>query len=449
MKTGWKKVKLSVALMSVAISMTACGGEGKGGGDAGVSEPSITTSTDVQKIVSTPTTLAIAYRGSGGTDELFNSRFGDAIRKKFPNYTIEYVPVVSGETPIYASRMFSKTEPFDIVIETLVLTPQNVVDLGIARDISDLIKKYQFDLTQIEPMQIDMQRKLAKGGIYGLPWTTEQIVFVYNKDLFDKFGVAYPRDGLTWDDTYELARKLTRTENGQAYMGIQIDISNFAPYNQLSAPLIDAKTLNSRVTEDPMKRLIENWARFYKIPGNHNASGKYVYSLDALFKDQNVAMFIGTSGIIKRAADSGMNWDVAAMPVFPDKPGVGSQPMPNYVYITNKSSHPDAAFQVVAYLASAEYQEWYARTAAFLPALKNNAPIMKQFGAELKNFEGKKVASIIPPKYADLVEPTAYTPVAQKHLINAVNAYLSGTDMNTALRQASDSIDKEVADMQK
>lgn len=47
------------------------------------------------------------------------------------------------------------------------------------------------------------------GSIYALPAGFSCDGLYYNKDLFDKAGLAYPTDDWTWDDMLEAARKLT------------------------------------------------------------------------------------------------------------------------------------------------------------------------------------------------------------------------------------------------
>lgn len=53
--------------------------------------------------------------------------------------------------------------------------------------------------------------KIARRGdaLYAIPLDFTPMVMYYNKRLFDEAGVPYPREGWTWDDFLETARKLT------------------------------------------------------------------------------------------------------------------------------------------------------------------------------------------------------------------------------------------------
>ncbi|MCS7242966.1 MAG: sugar ABC transporter substrate-binding protein [Candidatus Caldatribacterium sp.] len=54
-----------------------------------------------------------------------------------------------------------------------------------------------------------------QGSLYGLPWCFATEIAYYNKDLFDKAGVAYPGADWTWEDFENLAKKLTIESEGK------------------------------------------------------------------------------------------------------------------------------------------------------------------------------------------------------------------------------------------
>ena len=49
------------------------------------------------------------------------------------------------------------------------------------------------------------------GKQYLLPKDFSPLAVYYNKKLFDAAGVAYPKDGWTWDEFLDTAQKLTKT----------------------------------------------------------------------------------------------------------------------------------------------------------------------------------------------------------------------------------------------
>ena len=65
----------------------------------------------------------------------------------------------------------------------------------------------------------------ADGNIYALPKDHDTIALLYNKAVFDKYGVEYPTDKWTWEDMYEAAKKITEDSNGDIY-GMAMNTSN-------------------------------------------------------------------------------------------------------------------------------------------------------------------------------------------------------------------------------
>ncbi|MCD6219458.1 sugar ABC transporter substrate-binding protein [Candidatus Calescamantes bacterium] len=55
-----------------------------------------------------------------------------------------------------------------------------------------------------------------KGHYYGIPRECNAKLLYYNRDLFDKEGIAYPDESWTWEKTIEIAKKLTKEDkNGK------------------------------------------------------------------------------------------------------------------------------------------------------------------------------------------------------------------------------------------
>src|SRR5690606_24616722 len=66
---------------------------------------------------------------------------------------------------------------------------------------------------------------------------------VYNKDIFNKFAVEYPKDHMTWDEVVELSKRLQRMDNGVQYYGLGLGTSQYM-YEQLALQYTDR---NNRV----------------------------------------------------------------------------------------------------------------------------------------------------------------------------------------------------------
>ncbi len=101
----------------------------------------------------------------------------------------------------------------DLICEMNIQTYRNA---GVLRKLDDKAKTYGFSLDTLN----EQVRKLCtvemidgKGNVnsgqYTYPATVDNDFIIYNKALFDKYGVPYPSEDLTWREYIEIAKKLT------------------------------------------------------------------------------------------------------------------------------------------------------------------------------------------------------------------------------------------------
>ncbi|MFE5319465.1 ABC transporter substrate-binding protein [Paenibacillus sp. NPDC056579] len=428
-----------LAVCLLAASLTACQGTGTVPETKG--EPAAEGGNPAKKVSETPAELVFYVCVNGWTEQQFMDTYGNQIKKKFPNYTLKFVPQKDAQT---LPAVITSGQTIDVLISSIGLTSNFLLAYSMQDDISDLIKKYNYDLSRLEPSTIDIQKQLAGGGIYGLPASTTSGALFYNKSLFDKFGVPYPKDGMTWDEVYEVAKTMTRSENGQQYKGMTMSVQHLMQLNQLSAPHIDPKTSKAAFTSDSFRQAFTNLSRFYKIPGNGLIDNKYnlVSQQEPFYKDQNVAMYAALSTTARTFKDA-VNWDVVQLPTFKEKPGVGPQSYPTYFYLAKGSKNRDAAFQVLSYVTSDEFQDFLVRD-GYSSILKNQGGIMKNFATNDKSMAGKNVKSLLPVKFADPTEKTEFQAIADKEMLAALVDVDKGKDENTALREAEERANKAI-----
>lgn len=386
--------------------------------------------------------LMFYITSNGVSEEDFLDQYGSKIIENFPHYTVKYTEQESGANTL--EGMIASNNKVDIMISSIGLTPAFLLKFNMQQDISDLITKYDYDLERLEPSTIEIQRQLANGGIYGLPFSTTSMALFYNKDLFDHFAVDYPRDGMTWDELYELARTMTRTEDGRNYRGLTFAFQHALFLNQYSAQHIDPETNKADFTSENFTKAFENMARFYRIPGNELPNHRFSLSnqQNPFYQDQTIAMLITLSGVGRNFADH-VNWDVVQIPELPELPGVGPQSYPTYMYITNMTDHRDAAFQVLTYMTSDEFQEWNIRRGN--PSiLKDQSKIIAYFGADEGIYEGKNIDSLLPKRFAEPTMKTEFQPIADQEILAALGEYSAGKDLNTVLREAAERADAQI-----
>src|SRR5699024_12294781 len=95
------------------------------------------------------------------------------------------------------------------------------LDMNLLLDLNPLIEFNDFELDRLEPSILEYLEEMSHDGeLNGLPYIRPEYALVYNKDIFDLFGVSYPEDNMTWDEVIDLAQEVTGERNGVQYRGL-------------------------------------------------------------------------------------------------------------------------------------------------------------------------------------------------------------------------------------
>jgi len=424
-----KSVKLLSTLLGISL-LAACGAGSKEGGPAQTEDAN--AKSPAQQLKAAQPKELVIYNASNSTATLeafLDTDQGKEIKAKYPDLTIQLVATGKGMEP---QNIIASGQPIDIIMNSVFSYPV-LLEAQLIGDISDIVKKYHYDLNRIESTFIDVQRQLDNGKIYGLPVSNAGVALFYNKDIFDKFGVPYPKDGMTWDETYELARKMTRTDSGIKYYGFATRYPFMYNVNQLSLSYYDLKADKMTVNNEKFKMFFDNFVRFEQIPGNEKVN------TDMFNKEKVVAMMAYQSG--KWDFDS---WDMVSMPTFNDAPGVGPQGYGTYWNIASTSKNKDFAFELLAHLTSDEVQKKFAKGGA-IPVV-NTPDVIQSLDKDSGRFKGKNLNAFFPSKRPVPSYVTKYDNAISKHMTAAYTAVAEGKkDVNTALREAEEQAMKDIA----
>lgn len=432
-------IALTLAIYLAFVLLTACSGADKA--------EDITEKSAKEKPME-PVTLNLFSQDLTYTEETLTDMLIAPLKEKYPHITINYISfnekgrsleelVAAGMTP------------------DLYLVPQSgfgkLSNLQLVEDVSPLLKNSRVDLNKFQSNALDAVRVMsAKGELYALPYESSGDALHYNKDIFDKFGVSYPKDGLTWNETLELARKLSRMDNDVQYRGLGFDGPIRMAYS-LSMLAVDAKTNKVSINNDKWRDAFILGKTIYTIPNNMAESTSRIGSQPiASFLSKTLAMIVRVQGLeqLKSIPPNELNWDIAQAPSFDHLPNVNSMPNLRLIGITRTSKHKDAAMQVVETLTSEDVQLRLARTVPLMSPLANPAMI-EQFGADIPSLKDKNIKAVFKSKNA---QPVAYS-VHQAEIYNSFvkNAFIEYVqdkqDINTALRSAQDAAEKKLAEL--
>ncbi|SDF80430.1 multiple sugar transport system substrate-binding protein [Fontibacillus panacisegetis] len=132
-------------------------------------------------------------------------------------------------------------------------------------ELDSLIERDQYNTETIYPALLELVKKDGNGKLYGLSPTFGQAVVFYNADLFKKYGIELPHDGMTWENIYDLARRFPTEGDGntrvygygeQFSMSFNRIVQNIA--NNEGIMMVNPNTLEVTINT-------ESWRKMYQL----------------------------------------------------------------------------------------------------------------------------------------------------------------------------------------
>ncbi len=207
------KKTLSVILsLACVASLAACGASNKEA--ATTAAPAATQSAGTEASAA-PVTLKWAIWDQEST--AYWEALATAYESSHQNVTIEMVDLGSTDyMTVLATELSGSGSDFDVVTIKDVPGYATLVQKNAILSLDDYIQKDKVDLSKYAGVTNQVS---VDGSLYELPFRNDFWVLFYNKDIFDRAGVAYPTNDMTFAEYDELARKLTNSEFGNQTYG--------------------------------------------------------------------------------------------------------------------------------------------------------------------------------------------------------------------------------------
>lgn len=426
-----KRIVFALAVVLPILLIAGCGGS---------SQPAA-ENTPVMDNPPKPVTLKVFVVPNVG-DEYYNNLIAEHIKKKFPHITLEWIPYGQKLPELLASG----NAP-DLIFDGLTnLIPTLELDIPLSLD--ELAKRNKFDFSKIQPEMIKEIRSYSKTGEL-VAWPQAKHIFAlhYNKDIFDQFGVPYPKEGSTWEEVMELATKLSRTHEGIEYRGLSPGVGHNRLSTQLSAPYADPKTEKSVIgTHESWRKLFQIYKDVFSIPGNYPRGAAYNDAARAFMTDKKLAMYPHL--LMLPDPKLGFNMGLTTFPFFKDKPWIGPSGFMEVMVISKTTKNPDAAFQVVAHLTSDEVQTSNAKLG--MNPVVTNTQAQNSLFADLPAAKGIDFTPFFKMKPAESYSKTIYDAAGSKAVIKYLQEFINGKlDLNTALSRADEETNKAIEEQKK
>ena len=195
-----KKTKLFSLLACVLVAVmlfSACGtttGETPKTDEQATPAPAETSETEPENV----TITYCNFNSSGGNEETLQ-KMVDAFQEEYPYITVEVETI--GYDDYFTqmqTRVAGGTAPdcYELNIENFAA----YANKGLLAEISGV------DVSGLNETALNAFN--VKGVQYGLPESFSNVVLIYNKDLFDQAGVAYPTADWTQDDLQAAAEAI-------------------------------------------------------------------------------------------------------------------------------------------------------------------------------------------------------------------------------------------------
>lgn len=311
-------------------------------------------------------------------------------------------------------------------------------------DMTQLVKSENVNLESFESNYIQDIRRMVpeSSALHALPYSVGFHAMYYNTDIFDRFGVTYPKDGMNWEQLIDLAKKVTRFDQGVQFRGLNTGLGITWMSQPLSLILMDNNTGKASINNAQWKKVFELYKSVHAIPGNELTTRA---PKDQFLVDKTLAILLNTHILadITKAAQNGFNWDVAQYPSYPEKPNTYGNSSVNTMLITNQSQNKEQAMKVIGVAVSEPVQLIMSKRAYPTP-LRSEA-VKKGYGQDLPQLAGKNVAGIFKSKPVTYPVPTTYS--IGDGVTKPLAEYMEGAiDVNTALSKAEEAINLRIAE---
>ena len=192
------------------------------------------------------------------------------------------------------------------------------------------------------------------GKQYGLVESFSNVVLFYNKDLFDKAGVAYPTADWTWKDELAAAQKLTDPANGVWGDFAPIQFWEFyKTIAQNGGSIFNADksevTIDSPQNVETLQWMVDKVAKYHVTPTDAEMAGQ---GDGDLFKAGKIAMLrTGIWMFGDFLANASFNWDIA---LEPGNTAKAHHFFANGVAVSATSANQQAAYEWIKFLTSSK-----------------------------------------------------------------------------------------------
>ncbi len=218
------------------------------------------------------------------------------------------------------------------------------------------------------------------GKVMSLPMYTGTRAIMYNKEIFDHFGVEYPTESMSHAELLEMAKKLTGEIDGKKVYGYGTRATTSEQYLNFvwnyGAKIVDPATMTAATNSEEWKKGIEDYLKFYTEgvtpEGSVAMDGATLFNM---FANGEVAMFCGAVDYAKTLVTEGWTEDKLGIAALPAETYATSYCGADVLVVPNKGEKTEieAVSLLVNYLMGTDAQAAYCKIVGFFPGVMSAA----------------------------------------------------------------------------
>jgi len=294
-------------------------------------------------------TIKFANFSSGGDNTKYLEEMRKIFEGKYPNIKVKVETIGYGDYfTVMQTRIAGGNAPdaYELNYENFATYAKK----GALLPLDDLITKNKFDTSVINKNALAAFK--ADGRQYGLPFSFSNVILIYNKDLFDKAGIAYPTNDWTWDDMLEAAKKIRAL--GRNIFGLYQPIQFHEFYKvvrQNNGSLFNEDmtkfTVNSPQNIETLQIMVDRVRKYNVMPTEAQLAGMGDWDL---FKSGRLGMIVtGSWAFPDFIRDCDFEWDIT---VEPGRVRKATHFFANGLVLNKETTKAEAAFEWIKFLSS-------------------------------------------------------------------------------------------------
>jgi multiple sugar transport system substrate-binding protein len=255
-------------------------------------------------------------------------------------------------------------------------------DTGIYLNVDPYIERDKVNLEEWLKATIEACRFQKDGGLmgvgslFGMPATLVGTILYYNKDLFDKAGVAYPTDAWTRDDMRDAALKLTLDSAGKTASDADFDpdsveqfgVSTIGGYSTAvhlwnnGGGLVSEDQKECWLTK-PESQEIFQWLQDLTLKDHVNPDPAWFEGQPDVFLTERIGMKLDGSWSLDHYVENlPFGWDIAPVPLGLKGLDRISYAGTNTLHIYSGTKYPDQSWDLLKFISGPGGQKYFMAT---------------------------------------------------------------------------------------